>query len=116
MLVCMCVCVYVCMCVCVYVCMCVCVYVCMCVCVYVCMCVCHLSEALGGAMMATTGSGSSGRACSVCSPLPAIWYKRHICCMQICKYVKKTVLELGFRQLHVCAPHYLQWQWQWQWF
>jgi hypothetical protein len=23
-------------------------------------------------------------------------YKRHICCMQICEYVKKTVLELGF--------------------
>jgi hypothetical protein len=23
-------------------------------------------------------------------------YKRHICCMLVCKYVKKTVLELGF--------------------
>jgi hypothetical protein len=23
-------------------------------------------------------------------------YKRHICCMQICEYVQKTLLEMGF--------------------
>jgi hypothetical protein len=26
-------------------------------------------------------------------------YKRHICCMQICKYDKKTLLEMGFMGL-----------------
>jgi hypothetical protein len=37
-------------------------------------------------------------------------YKRHICCMLVCKYVKKTLLELGFicvcvsRPLHELGP------------
>jgi hypothetical protein len=32
-------------------------------------------------------------------------YKRHVCCMQICEYVKKIVLEMGFIWVWVLYTH-----------